>query len=215
MKLYIALLVSAYVVLCGVRTSGTALTFDLPDKRRFCINERFEGPEHYVLEYRVIRGGKHDVDVYVKSPNGKILYKKIQANEGVFEFETSRGDYSVCFSNEFSSWTHKLIHFDLRPAELESLAGEAGAVRPFARTSLENSCDEIHNKLTYVVNYQRDYRLIESIGRHLAEALRTHISWWFVTQTLAILCAGLGQLFVLKRFFTEKSSGNNSTESEA
>lgn len=208
MKLNVTFIAFVYLVLCTVNANGTALTFELPDRRRFCLNERFEGPKNYILEYRVIRGGKQDVDVHVKSPNGKILHKNIQAKEGHFEFESSRGDFSFCFSNEFSTWSHKVIYFDLRPAELESLAGEAGVVKPFVRTSSENSCDEIHEGMTSVVKHQRDYRLKESISRHLAELLRTHVTWLSVIQTVAILITGLGQSFILKRFFkvTEEPS---------
>ncbi|KAL4237935.1 Transmembrane emp24 domain-containing protein 7 [Mactra antiquata] len=204
------------VVMFGVQAYGTALTFELPDKRRFCLSERFEGPKDYIMDYRVIRGGKNDVDVFVKSPNGKILHKKKQVHDGTFEFESSRGDFSFCFSNEFSSWAHKVIYFDLRPRDVDSLAGEAGIDKPFAKTTSENSCDEIHEKMSAVVKHQRDYRLKESIGRHLAEVMRTHVSWWAFTQTLAILMAGLGQSFILKRFFTEKSSTTiNNIEAEA
>jgi protein ERP2 len=201
MKSHVTFLAFIYLVLCTVNANGTALTFELPDRRRFCLNERFEGPKNYILEYRVIRGGKQDVDVHVKSPNGKILHKNIQAKEGSFEFESSRGDFSFCFSNEFSTWTHKVIFFDLRPTDLESLAGEAGVVKPFVKTSSENSCDEIHEGMTSVVKHQRDYRLKESISRHLAEVLRTHVTWLSVAHTVAILVAGLGQSLILKRFF--------------
>lgn len=212
---YITFLALVYIVLFGVHASGTALTFELPDRRRFCLNEHFEGAKDYILEYRVIRGGKHDVDVHVKSPNGKILHKNLEAKEGVFEFETSRGDYSFCFSNEFSTWTHKIIYFDLRPRDIDSLAGEAGVVKPFAKTSSENSCDEVHEQLSSVVLHQRDYRLKESISRHLAEALRTHVTWLSIAQTIAILVTGLGQSFILKRFFTDKPNNTSHITTEA
>lgn len=215
MNSYITFLALTYVVLCGVHASGTASTFELPDRRRFCLNEQFEGPKDYVLQYRVIRGGQHDVDVHVKSPNGKILHKNLQAKEGIFEFETSRGEYSFCFSNEFSTWTHKIIYFDLRPRDLDSLAGEAGVAKPFAKTSSENSCDEVHEKLSSVVLHQRDYRLKESISRHLAEALRTHVTWFSIAHTVAILITGLGQSLILKRFFTEKSPDTSGLKTDA
>ncbi|XP_052769868.1 transmembrane emp24 domain-containing protein 3-like [Mya arenaria] len=194
------------LIMCSVSASGTALMFELPDRKRFCLSEEFEGPKDYVLEYRVMKGGKNDVDVSVRSPNGKIIHKKSQVKEGKFEFETSRGDYQFCFSNEFSSWVHKTVFFDLRPADINSLAGEAGNEVPFVRNSAENSCDEIHETMTSVMRYQRDFRIKESIGRHIAETVHSHVTWVSLLQTFAILLTGLGQSFLLKRFFTEKSS---------
>lgn len=189
-----------------VSGNGTGLTFELPDRKRFCFGEYFEGPEEYIMEYRVIKGGKHDVDVHVKSPNGKVLHQKFKISSGTFKFESSRGDYTFCFSNEFSSWVHKLVYFELRPADVDLLPKEAGEVKPYAKTAFEASCEDIHVKMTKVVKYQREYRLKEAIGRYLAETLRTNVTWWSVTQAIAIFITGFGQSFILKRFFTQTTA---------
>ncbi|KAH3852015.1 hypothetical protein DPMN_094505 [Dreissena polymorpha] len=193
-------------VFCTASARGTALTFEVPDQKRFCLIELFEGPKDYVLEYKVLKGGQQDIDVHVRSPNGKIIYRQDKASEGRFEFETSRGDYQICFSNEFSSWVHKVVYADLRPADVHSLAGEANQQIPFVRTSGESSCDEIHETLTTVMRFQRDFRIKESIGRHIAETLLSNVTWMSVFQTFAVLITGLGQTFILKRFFTDRTS---------
>ena len=198
------LFVITWLKLCKAHASGTALMFELPDTERFCFSERFEGPIKYIFEYRVIRGGNNDVDAIVKSPNGKVLYKQSKLKGDRFVFETSRGEYSFCFGNEFSTWAHKVIYFDLREEELSSLAGEAGVKRPFVKTAAETSCDAVHETLTSVVEFQRDYRLKESIGRHIAEVLNRIVSWWSITQGCFILLAGFGQVILLRRFFTDK-----------
>ena len=187
------------------RAGGSSFMFELPDKENFCVVERFDGPVRYVFEYRVIRGGNNDVDASVKSPNGKVLYNEAKKKRDRFEFETSRGEYTFCFGNEFSTFAHKVVYFSLRPQDLDSLAGEAGVKRPFVRTSAESSCEGIHETMTHVVEFQRDYRLRESIGRHIAEVLNRIVSWWCLSQGCFVLIAGLGQVFVLKRFFTEKA----------
>ena len=187
-------------------SGGSSFMFELPDKEKFCVVERFEGPVRYIFEYRVIRGGNNDVDASVKSPNGKVLYSESKMKRDRFDFETSRGEYTFCFGNEFSTFAHKVVYFSLRPYDLDSLAGEAGIKRPIVRTSAESSCEQIHETMTHVVEFQRDYRLRESIGRHIAEGLNRIVSWWCLTQGCFILVAGLGQVLVLKRFFTEKAA---------
>jgi len=47
------------------------------------------------------------------------------------------------------------------------------------------------------------YRQNEAQGRYVAEQLNWYVSWWSLTQAVIILMTGVGQLFVLKRFFTE------------
>lgn len=205
-KLSFILIIIIWTALCKAHAGGTSLMFELPDNEKFCLSESFDGPLKYIFEYRVIRGGNNDVDATVKSPNGKVLYKQSKMKNDKFVFETSRGEFSFCFGNEFSTWAHKIVYFDLRPEELDSLAGEAGIKkRPFVRTAAEASCDGIHETMTSVVEFQRDYRLKESIGRHIAEVLNQIVSWWCLTQACFILVAGLGQVFILKRFFTEKA----------
>ena len=200
------LITIVWIALCEAHASGSALMFELPDSEKFCFSERFEGAIKYIFEYRVVRGGNNDVDATVKSPNGKVLYKQSKMKSDRFVFETSRGEYSFCFGNEFSTWAHKIVYFDLRPEELESLALESGLKRPFVRTASESSCDGIHETMTSVVEFQRDYRLKESIGRHIAEGLNRIVSWWCLTQGCVILLAGFGQVFILKRFFTDRAS---------
>ncbi|WAR20569.1 TMED7-like protein [Mya arenaria] len=121
-----------------------------------------------------------------------------------------RGPIKWCLEAEIfvveGYFTVHTVFFDLRPADINSLAGEAGNEVPFVRNSAENSCDEIHETMTSVMRYQRDFRIKESIGRHIAETVHSHVSWVSLLHTFAILLTGLGQSFLLKRFFTEKSS---------
>ena len=205
MAKFTLLLTIAWIALCEAHASGSALMFELPDTEKFCFSEYFNGPVKYIFEYRVVRGGNNDVDAQVKSPNGKVLYKQSKMKGDRFVFETSRGEYSFCFGNEFSTWAHKVVYFDLREEELSNLAVEAGNKRPFVKTAAETSCDGIHETLTSVVGFQRDYRLKESIGRHIAEGLNRIVSWWSVTQGCFIFLAGLGQVIMLKRFFSVKT----------
>ena len=85
------------------------LRFELPDNEKFCFYEEFTGAKSYRLEFAVLKGGNKDVDVSVESPNGKILYKEIKKQQDIHAFETSLGTYTFCFSNEFSTFTHKVF----------------------------------------------------------------------------------------------------------
>ena len=55
-----------------------------------------------------------------------------------------------------------------------------------------------------VIRYQTHYRLNEARGRFGAEELNGRVQWWSLVQAIVILCSGLGQVLVLKTFFTEK-----------
>ncbi len=186
--------------------SAESLTFELPDNDKMCFYEVYKGYKRYIFEYEVIKGGEFDIDVSVTAPNGKILYKETKKMEGEFEFESSVGEFSFCFSNEFSTISHKTISFGLEPVEEKSLADDAGDDKPTAHTQMEASLENIHSSGTKVVAYQRDYRLRESRGRYIAETLSKRVTIWATIEAVIILLSGLGQVVILRTFFTEKRS---------
>ena len=67
---------------------------------------------------QVIEGGNYDVDIVLKSPSGAVIYqdqkKQYESHEWMAE---QTGEYRFCFSNEFSTFTHKIVYFDLQVGE--------------------------------------------------------------------------------------------------
>ena len=55
------------------------------------------------------------------------------------------------------------------------------------------------------MQYQTLYRQNEAQGRYVAETLNFHVTWWSIAQAFVIVITGLGQIFVLKRFFTDRA----------
>lgn len=203
----LVLIVSFVIVTTLVSLSeahGAALTFELPDNEQTCFLERFKGGERLIFEYRVIRGGNNDVDAWIESPNGKAIYKKEKNEKDAYIFDASRGEFKFCFSNQFSTFTHKIIYFGLRPEDIDNLAVEAGDEQPTVKTAAEMFCENIHESMTSVVNFQKDYRLRETLGRHIAEVMHDRVFLWSIGQACVILVAGFGQVFILKTFFTER-----------
>lgn len=119
-------------------------------------------------------------------------------------FESSVGVYTICFSNEFSTVSHKTIYFSLEEDDLDSLAVEAGDESPTVNTQLESSAENIHRSASQVVGYQTEYRLNEARSRFIAENLNKKVHWWSIGQSIIVLVVGFGQVFVLKAFFSDK-----------
>lgn len=64
---------------------------------------------------QVISGGHYDIDCYVEDPNGKTIYKETKKQYDSFPHHTEvKGVYTFCFSNEFSTFSHKTIYFDFQ-----------------------------------------------------------------------------------------------------
>lgn len=68
--------------------------------------------------FQVITGGHYDVDCRLEDPDGIVLYKEMKKQYDSFTFTASRnGTYKFCFSNEFSTFTHKTVYFDFQVGE--------------------------------------------------------------------------------------------------
>lgn len=72
----------------------------------------------WFFSFQVITGGHYDVDCRLEDPDGIVLYKEMKKQYDSFTFTASRnGTYKFCFSNEFSTFTHKTVYFDFQVGE--------------------------------------------------------------------------------------------------
>jgi len=185
------------------RVAAVELTFELPDSAKECFHEHIEVDTESTLEFQVVTGGHYDVDVVLTDPTRKVLYKEIKKQYDSFNWKAEKtGEYIACFSNEFSTFSHKLVYIDFQVGDEDPLPGLEAVSQPL--TQMESSSQEIHENLNAVIDYQTHHRLRETQGRHRAEELNERIMIWSVFVTLAIFGVGFGQVFVLKSFFAEK-----------
>lgn len=70
---------------------------------------------------------------------------------------------------------------------------------------MEATSHDIHSYLNQIIDYQTHHRLREAQSRKRAEDLNHHVALWSATETAAILLVAVGQVFMLKRFFSEKT----------
>ena len=70
---------------------------------------------------QVIEGGNYDVDVSISSGH-KTLYEEQKKQYDQHTWTTDNdGEYHFCFSNEFSTVTHKVIYFDFQAGDDDPL----------------------------------------------------------------------------------------------
>ena len=85
---------------------------------------------HTVVEFQVVTGGNYDVDMVMKSPKGNVLYQgQKKQYDSVNIKADSEGEYEVCFSNEFSTFTHKIVFVDWQVGDEEPLLSPSSPQR--------------------------------------------------------------------------------------
>ncbi|KAI1721858.1 hypothetical protein Ddc_08336 [Ditylenchus destructor] len=186
--------------------SAIELTFELPDNANQCFYEDVKAGVDCVLEFQVVTGGQYDVDVVLEDPNGKILYKEARKQLDSHSYKSDvQGTYKVCFSNEFSTFSHKVVYMDWQFGDTEH-----GAGRPPARVAhmsqMDSSAATIADRLRIVDDYQTHHRLREATGRKRAEDLSERVLIWSLGQTAIVVLIGIGQVLLLRSFFSDKRS---------
>uniref|UniRef100_A0A183BVG3 GOLD domain-containing protein n=1 Tax=Globodera pallida TaxID=36090 RepID=A0A183BVG3_GLOPA len=205
-RLQISLLYLLFLLfLCKFTPSfASELTFELPDNANQCFYEEIKMGVDCTLEFQVITGGQYDVDVVLEDPNGKSLYKEARKQLDSHAYKTEvAGTYKVCFSNEFSTFSHKVVYLDWQVG-----ADEHNALpipRVGAGTSqMERSVETINDRLKIVDDYQTHHRLREATSRKRAEELNERVTYWSLGQTAVVLLIGVGQVFLLRSFFADR-----------
>ena len=98
------------------------------------------------------------MDAALFGPGDRVIYQKQRKQYDSVEFTTKEsGEYYFCFSNEFSSFSHKVIYFDFATGNEPPITEEIGKTHK-AFTQLEVSVMKIHEALTLVRDYQTHHR---------------------------------------------------------
>ncbi|XP_013865874.1 transmembrane emp24 domain-containing protein 3 [Austrofundulus limnaeus] len=185
---------------------GTELTFELPDNQKQCFYEDLDKDVKFNIDFQVISGGNYDVDCFVTDPHNNVLYNERKKQYDSFSHTTTKkGVYRVCFSNEFSTFTHKIVYLDFRHRDETPLL-DTMMSKSTALTQLESSCVAIHEILKVVSESQTWYRLREAYDRTRAEHLHQRVAYWSIGETVLLFTIGLGQVMLLKSFFTDKKA---------
>ncbi|KAK7000044.1 transmembrane emp24 domain-containing protein 7 [Biomphalaria glabrata] len=184
-----------------------AFVIIVPNKQKSCFSKSFSKSIKVIFEFRVTEGGNQDIDARIVSPNGLVIFKDLKSKGNEVSFNAQNGDFKFCFSNEFSQVTSKRVAFNIRPYDEASLSEESGGNKfPKAKSALEAFCDNIHFLMTTVMDFQMKYMVRESMGRYVAENLNRRVMWWSMGLSAVIVVTGFGQVFVFKKFFTERRS---------
>jgi len=186
-------------------TNAVEFTFELPDNAKECLYEEIDKGTETTLEYQVVTGGHYDVDVLVEGPNRQQLYREVKQQYGQFQFTPEvTGTYMVCFSNEFSTFSHKLVYVDFQVGDDPIMPGVDEHFE--AATQMESSAFKIHDNLKSVLDYQTHLRLREAQGSKRAAEMNERVFFWAAGETLSILVITIGQVMVLKSFFADKKN---------
>ncbi|KJE92507.1 integral type I protein, variant [Capsaspora owczarzaki ATCC 30864] len=156
---------------------------------------------------QVITGGNLDIDVAVVDPNNVEVFRRDRSTLDGFEMvPKTSGTFSICFSNEFSTFTHKTVFFDVKIGD-QAVAENELPAHTTVMTKMEMDVHSTHQNLDRVIAFQLHHRIEEATDRDLAEGLNTRVFVWSLLQALVMIGVGVGQVVLVRRLFQSDKAG--------
>lgn len=195
------------------------LKFELGDSRKDCFYEEVDQiGENMDVEFYVLAGGRRDVTLEVLDPNKKLLAQKPRMPQASLKLKAlTKGVYTFCFSNEFSSFFHKLVYVEIstdrerreieqKAEDEQRIQAEANRVRFNSLTSLESSLNSIKDNMRRGSKGMKGFRKYDWLSEFHAKRLLNRVNFASAAIAVAVVVVGIMQTCFLRGLFSEKKS---------
>nr|XP_020459221.1 transmembrane emp24 domain-containing protein 5-like [Monopterus albus] len=188
-------------------------TFTLPAGQKECFFQTMKKDASLEIEYQVLDGAGLDVDFFIYSPSGQLLFSDYRKSDGVHTVETEDGDYMFCFDNTFSTVSEKLIFFELI---LDNMGTDEDPDdwkeyvhgTDMLDMKLEDIMDTINNvkaRLGKSLHIQTALRAYEARDRNLQESNFDRVNLWSVINLIIMVLVSAIQVYLVRSLFEDKS----------
>jgi hypothetical protein len=187
-----------------------SLTFQVEPKTTDCFYVDVNSGQTVKVIFFVTRGGLLDIDLRIGGPNQEQIYSGMQFESSQFEFVARvGGSHSICWNNEMSRWTAKVVEFEVeidgkKTGEMTAPANKDELLTPGVLTPVEDSIRRIGASLESIQEDQKYLRSREQKHRDTAESTNGRVFWYSVAESVVLVGISLGQVFYLRKFFEVK-----------
>ncbi|CAH8626548.1 unnamed protein product [Heterobilharzia americana] len=193
------------IFLSAHQVYSSSLTFELEDRSTHCFYEEVAKGSNFSFQFYVISGGNYDVDAELSDPHHKVIDLASRSSLHTFKITGSqKGAYRVCFSNSFSTVTHKVVSLMWINGSDNSQWTHVGA--PSLDTTISISLNNIHSTIYNAVTQLFENRVLLTRSYSYAVSLNKRVLYWSLGQAIIIILFGIGQVIVMRSFFSSSSS---------
>ncbi|CAL9695684.1 unnamed protein product [Knipowitschia caucasica] len=206
-----ALALEKFVMASFSQSMDSDFTFTLPPGRKECFFQTMKKDASLEIEYQVLDGAGLDVDFYIASPTGQVLFNDYRKSDGVHTVETEEGDYMFCFDNTFSAVSEKIIFFELILDNMETDEDPEDWKEYVHGTDmldmkLEDIMDTINNvkaRLSKSVHIQILLKAFEARDRNLQESNFDRVNFWSLTNLFVMVIVSAVQVYLVRSLFED------------
>merc|ERR1712226_285717 len=183
------------------------------------------------LEYQVtsssVATGNNDITarLLAPAPTLTVLFESIMRNDGSFSGEAEEsGDFKVCFDNKDSTWSDKILWFEINvedpeddytddddyfdPEDWDNMVKENEDTESLFELKVEDIKTSIH-AVRMKVGKMRHFQFMRggsmSKDVHQAESNMSRLNFWSGLRLLLMLVVGVSQVYMVRQLFDDKS----------
>ncbi|KAK5601866.1 Transmembrane emp24 domain-containing protein 5 [Crenichthys baileyi] len=195
------------------QATDSDFTFSLPAGRKECFYQTMKKEASLEIEYQVLDGAGLDVDFFISSPSGQLLFHDERKSDGVHTLETLEdGDYMFCFDNTFSSVSEKLVFFELILDNMDMSEDPDNWKEHIIGIDtldmkLEDIMDTINNvksRLGKSTQIQTLLRAFEARDRNIQESNFERVNFWSVVNLVVMMVVSAVQVYLVRSLFEDK-----------
>ena len=167
----------------------------------------------------MVDGGRQnemEINFKILRPNGVPLTADFRKAENTHRSTVEEaGDYKICFDNSISTYSNKLVFFELIVESADDDAVEeifAGTAPDDEEEHYDVKIQDIHEALRTIKDhitrsrgFQEKIRAHEFRDRSIAEHNFERVNFWSILQLAIMGVAGLAQVVLVRSLFDEKS----------
>ncbi|XP_078115757.1 transmembrane emp24 domain-containing protein 5 isoform X2 [Sander vitreus] len=196
LSVLVALVSDRFVVLAFFSQSlDSDFTFTLSAGRKECFYQTMKKDASLEIEYQVLDGAGLDVDFFISSPSGQVLFSDYHKSDGVH-----------------TSVSEKLIFFELILDNMETDEDpddwkEYVHGTDILDMKLEDIMDTINNvkaRLGKSLQIQTVLRAFEARDRNLQESNYDRVNFWSVVNVIGMMLISAVQVYLVRSLFEDK-----------
>ncbi|KAF2993463.1 hypothetical protein G7054_g5479 [Neopestalotiopsis clavispora] len=190
--------------------SATALTYRLGANEKACFYAVSPKENTKMAFYFAVQsGGSFDLDYEVTGPEEKIILSGEKERQGDFVFTAQRaGDYKFCFNNDMSTYTEKVVDFEIAVEdEVRAQLPAKQGTSPEQTSALEESIYKVSGQLSTITRNQKYFRTRENRNFSTVRSTEKRIANFSMIQCAMVICMGGLQVFVVRFFFQGARKG--------
>ncbi|XP_017096811.2 transmembrane emp24 domain-containing protein 2 [Drosophila bipectinata] len=202
----LAILLTGILLLLVVKPGGGfIITVDAHDTD--CFYDKASVNDKVTITFEVMEGGFKDIAVTITGPNYDSLHKSEKETSGSFTFSAMReGQYELCFDNQFSTMTPKVVMFKFHVARALEYYVDPSKRKDdvIEQAKAQAMINELSAKLG-AVKMEQEYMHFRYRGHlDISDSVQFRILAWSIFGPTLLLIMTVLEIIYMKRFFEVK-----------